>query len=219
MRIRPRRAKKPGRPPAAEGRDSRQALIEAARELFSGQGFDEVSTKAIAARAGLNPAMIQYHFAGKAGLLEAAFREALGPVLDRLGALPADASDDEPLRRFLEIYMRTLAANPWLPKMMVRHVLPDGGQLQSIAVQLIGSRVGPVIGALIERDRQHGRLRADIDPLLTTLSIVSLAVFPFVSLPVTQRVFGLEPDPAFVERLIDHTTRVFYYGAGHHEAA
>jgi TetR/AcrR family transcriptional regulator len=106
--------------------------------------------------------MIQYHFAGKAGLLEAAFREALGPVLEQRGALPADAGNDEPLRRFIEICMRTLAANPWLPKMMVRHVLPDGGQLQSIAVQLIGSRVGPVIGALIERDRSRLSYRSEI---------------------------------------------------------
>jgi TetR/AcrR family transcriptional regulator len=212
-------ARGPGRPPAAQARDSRQALIDAARDQFSRHAFEEVSVKQLAEQAGLNPAMIQYHFGGKTELLECAFREALAPVVAELGTLEVDDATSGPrLRGFFALYMRTLAANPWLPKMMVRHVLPDGGLLQAQATELIGRRVGPVIAALLRQDQEAGRLRPDLDPLLTTLSIVALAVFPFVSLPVTQRVFGLRPDAAFVERLIDHTTGLFYHGAASHES-
>jgi AcrR family transcriptional regulator len=190
-------------------------LIEAARELFAAHGFSQVSTKRIAEAAGLNPAMIRYHFKDKAGLLEASFREAITPVIDTLGALASSGSDDgTAFRRLFAAYMQTLAANPWLPQMVVRHVLPEGGRLQGVVLREVATKGGPAIAALIHRGQQRRELRCDLDPVLTTLSVVSLALFPFLSLPVTGRVFKLEIDAAFVAALVDHTTTLFHRGAG-----
>ena len=58
----------PGRPRAEQALDARQALLDAARELFAREGFDRVSTKRLADEAGVNPAMIHYYFGDKAGL-------------------------------------------------------------------------------------------------------------------------------------------------------
>ena len=208
-------ARKPGRPTSAQAPNSRQALIDAARQSFAQHAFTQVSTKQIAALAGVNPAMIHYHFQDKAGLLEAAFREAVAPVIEEITRLlSADAGHPLPLRRFLEIYMRTLAANPWLPQMIVRHVLPEGGHLQKLVVAELGSRLGPALAALIARGQIQKTLRADLDPILTTLSVVSLAIFPFLSLPITGRVFDFKLDAPFVERLIAHSAALFYRGAG-----
>lgn len=209
-----RRPRKPGRPASAQAPNSRQALIDAARDLFARNAFDQVSTKDIAAAAGVNSAMIHYHFQDKAGLLDAAFREAVGPVIEEVTRLLlAQPRDQDPLRRFLEIYIRMLAANPWLPQMIVRHVLPEGGRLQSIIVTELAARVGPGLAALIARGQEQHHLRSDLHPILTTLSLVSLAIFPFLSLPVTRRVFDLKVDAAFVEQVIEHTAKLFFHGA------
>jgi TetR/AcrR family transcriptional regulator len=158
--------------------------------------------------------MIHYHFQDKAGLLEAAFREAVGPVIEEVTRLlRAQRNDEDPLRRFLEIYIRMLAAHPWLPQMIVRHVLPEGGRLQSIIVTELAARVGPGLAALIARAQEQHQLRADLNPILTTLSLVSLAIFPFLSLPVTRRVFDFKVDAAFVERMIEHTATLFFHGS------
>ena len=219
MPVRRRLPRKPGRPAAAAAPNSRAALINAARELFAQHAFDRISTKEIAARAGVNPAMIHYHFGDKAGLLETAFRETVAPVVGEIAKLLSMENDSAvpPLRRFFEIYMRTFAANPWLPQMIARHALPEGGHLQKIIVTELGAKLGPLLAGEIGRAKAQHALRSDLDPVLTTLSAVSLAVFPFLSLPITGRVFGLQLDPPLVERLIEHNTALFYRGASQGE--
>ena len=204
----------PGRPRADTQPNTRQSLIDAARELFSARDFEAVSTKRIADAAGVNPAMIHYHFKDKSGLLEAAFREAIEPIVERLAALSSSADDDETaIAQLFEIYMTTLAANPWLPKMILRHVFPEGARLQSFAARKIGARVAPAIAQLIANGQRQGHLRADLDPRLTTISIVSLALFPFLALPLVQRIFGLAPDAELITGLVEHTTTLFHCGA------
>ena len=213
--VRPRSgSRRPGRPRSAHSLDARRALIEAARELFSEAGFDGVSTKRLAESAGVNPAMIHYYFGDKAGLHEAAFREGLAPLVERLSALSERTTGPASLPEFFHVYMRTVAANPWLPRMIVRDVLPEGGRLRPLFVQTVGSRVGPVITGLVAAAQARGEVNDDLDPLLTTLSVVSLAVFPFLAWPVASRILDLEMDDPLVERLVEHTVALFYHGAG-----
>jgi AcrR family transcriptional regulator len=53
-------------------------IVAAARVEFAESGFDSVSVRAIAARAGVNAAMINHYFGGKAGL----FREVVALPVD-----------------------------------------------------------------------------------------------------------------------------------------
>jgi len=207
-------ARKPGRPPSGFAPDSRQALIDAAKELFAAHDFKQVSTKRIAEAAGVNAAMIQYHFKGKSGLLEAAFRETIAPVVAELTALSVSGGSDRlQLRQVISLYMQTMAANPWLPKMILRYVLPEGGQLQALMAGTISAQVVPAIAKLVADGQKNKELRADLDPTLTTISLVSLALFPFLSLALTQRVFDWQFSDPFVADLIEHTATIFSTGA------
>lgn len=55
---------------------TRNALIRAAGELAAEVGFDNVSTRAIASRAGENTGSIHYHFGGKENLFKEVLMEA-----------------------------------------------------------------------------------------------------------------------------------------------
>lgn len=57
-----------GRRPSGEG-DSRQAILDAARELFAEKGFERTTMRAVGERAGVDPALISYWFGSKDGLL------------------------------------------------------------------------------------------------------------------------------------------------------
>lgn len=59
--------------PSARGDRTREALLEAAVEVFAREGFHAASTRAIAQAAGSNQALIGYHFGGKEGLYLAVF--------------------------------------------------------------------------------------------------------------------------------------------------
>ena len=53
------------------GIDGRELLLAAALKLFSEQGIDGVSIRAVNREAGLGPASVHYHFGTKEALLDA----------------------------------------------------------------------------------------------------------------------------------------------------
>jgi AcrR family transcriptional regulator len=67
----------PGRP---GGPESRERILEEAGKLFARDGFDGVTIRRIAARAGVNLAAVNYHFGGKKGLYHEVMRQLLTDV-------------------------------------------------------------------------------------------------------------------------------------------
>ena len=55
----------PGRPPAAKAAETRECILQAAREVFSELGYDAATFQAIAIRADLTRPAINYYFASK----------------------------------------------------------------------------------------------------------------------------------------------------------
>ncbi|GHG39704.1 MULTISPECIES: TetR/AcrR family transcriptional regulator [Amycolatopsis] len=66
---------------AANRPDARQAVLEAAGELFTGAGYAATTTRAIAERAGLRQASLYYHFPAKEDILAALLAETVRPSL------------------------------------------------------------------------------------------------------------------------------------------
>ena len=58
----------PGRPPGGNSDLRRRILMEAAAR-FSQRGYDATTIRGVAAAAGVDPALVRYHFGSKAGLL------------------------------------------------------------------------------------------------------------------------------------------------------
>jgi len=205
--------KQPGRPPANPDQTVRQQLLAAARGLFAQQGYDAISIRQVAESAAVNPAMIHYYFGSKQGLYEAMLTDTFTPLIERLSmVLTAGADDADALRNFFSLYMHTLGANPWMPPLILREVVAEGGRLRGWFIQQFASKGGGMLTRLIEREQVAGRIRPDADPSLTALSMVSLAVFPFVAMPVTREVFGMRVKTDYLDRLVEHTQRVFLQG-------
>ena len=200
----------PGRPAGGDAA-VRAALLQHARTLFLKHGFAEVSTRRLAAAAGTTPAMIHYYFGDKLGLYRAMLEEAMAPLLQTLQHMEQSATPPD-LEALMTQYMRMLAQNRWLPAMIVKEVLGEGGQLREQFIERWASRLAPAFVAVLQRERECGRLRAEVDPKLAAVSALGLCIFPFVSLPITSRVLGLSVDGAGLERLAQHTTQLFRHG-------
>jgi len=200
-----------GRPPLTADSQVRDALLEAARSLFLKYGFRAVSSRQVAAAAGVNPAMIHYYFEGKEGLYRAMLESAIAPVVARLAGMLGDPAAAD-IQGLMRTYMRVLASNPWIPGLLVREVLTADGNFRQAFVRDFASRFAPMLRAVIAREIEQGRLKRDLDPALTVVSMLGLALFPFISLPITSRVLGIELSEAGAERLIAHTLRVFLHG-------
>ncbi|MDA3643870.1 TetR family transcriptional regulator [Saccharopolyspora indica] len=88
------------------GADTKAALLAAAREVFTEQGYDAATVRAIAAQAGVDPAMVNHWFGGKAGLFSAAVHIPVNPaeVVPQLLAGDRDQLAERLLRRFLTVW-------------------------------------------------------------------------------------------------------------------
>lgn len=84
-------ARTPGRRPGAS--TSREDLLAAARAEFAATGYDRATLRAIAARAGVDPAMIHHHFGSKQGLFAAAVELPFDPAAIVDDVLSGDPSD------------------------------------------------------------------------------------------------------------------------------
>lgn len=77
-----RREKPPrgrGRPPGATREDTRARIRDAAADEFAERGYDAASLRAVARRAGVDPALVHHYFADKAALAAAVIEVPLSP--------------------------------------------------------------------------------------------------------------------------------------------
>ncbi|MHA7984209.1 TetR/AcrR family transcriptional regulator [Rathayibacter sp. CAU 1779] len=85
---------------------TRQELMDAAREVFADRGVDGATTREIAQRAGVDPAMIAHYFGSKGGLFDAVTslqldpRDVIAPVLE----VDADEAARQLVTRLVEVW-------------------------------------------------------------------------------------------------------------------
>jgi AcrR family transcriptional regulator len=204
-RSRPRRG--PGRPARRRGGpDPREALLDAAGRLFAERGADQ-SLRAVAAAAGVTPAMVHYYFGDKDGLAEAMLERAFTRLLERVSQ--ARSLDELPAT-----LVETFGAEPWIPPLLLREVLAEGGRMRQRFIEGYASKVAKLVPTMLRSEIAAGRLRSDLDPKLAFVSMMGMLGFAFLARPVLEPVLGLRYDPASLARLAEHTRRMFREGAG-----
>jgi AcrR family transcriptional regulator len=95
---------RPGRPAGAP--PNRAAILAAAREQFAERGYDGATIRGIAARAGVDPALVHHYYGSKAELFAAALQLPVNPgaVLDDALRGGVDGLGERLVRRFLDLW-------------------------------------------------------------------------------------------------------------------
>jgi TetR/AcrR family transcriptional regulator len=202
-------------PPATrEKRDpeaTRRALLAAGSLLFAERGYDGVAIEVVAARAGVNKALISYHYRGKRGLYLAVLESTFAEVAARLEATEAGSTDARrALRGLLDAFARMTRERPGFPTLFLREVLASGIE-PAVAPYLV--RIVGVTRRLAERGLREGLFRR-VDPLLLHFALFGSLVFFFATEPARRtaaaegRVPFPMPDPAaFIRHLEELTVR------------
>jgi AcrR family transcriptional regulator len=208
----------PGRPriedQSENGGEVRERLLDAATELAVEHGFEASGLREIAARAAVSPGMISYYFGDRQGLYEAMFRRAFDRVGAQVQALLQDSerSGGDRLDEFVRIQVEAIAADPWLPQLIVREVLAraESPSREHFAKSVGG---GPLMLMVrwLEEEQARGVLRSDFDPRMMAMTLASLSTFPFLMLPIVGDEIGLEVDETFPRRLIEHNQKFLAY--------
>lgn len=107
----------------ARGEETKERIIQAALALFGERGYEQTSTRDIAARAGVNAPALQYYFDGKDGLYLACAehmaqrgRARWAPALEKVRTILAKKTDTDTLIECVWILVDRAADAMLLPR-------------------------------------------------------------------------------------------------------
>ena len=129
------------------GADTRATLLAAAKAVFAEFGYDNATVRMIAARAEVDPAMVNHWFGGKQGLFGAAVLELpVNPIelLDRLLDGPGERIGERMVRLFLTVWDNDGGRLPALV-LSVTHQEAAAHAIRDLFVKLL---VEPIIARL-----------------------------------------------------------------------
>jgi AcrR family transcriptional regulator len=163
-------------PEADNTQTSRNRLLNAGKTLFAKSGYEQTSTAAIAREAGSSESQLIRYFGGKAGLLEAIFNESwrsLNDVVEDHIATAAHGRDA--ILKLLVMMIQAFSRDHDIAFLF----LFEGRRTRSGSHEVIISsgftRFMEVVNAMIEKGRQDGSFRTDIQPAVLSSAMLGCA--------------------------------------------
>jgi len=151
-----------GRPPAG----GREAILAAARELLRERGIARVTSREVAALAGVSEASVFYHYKDRAGLLQAVFEQGLEPLQALSSSRRLSGVDlHEALTRFANTLDGFL--DQALP--VIAAAQSDTALRDAMAAYMTEQDLGPhrgvaTLGEYLAAEQAAGRVRRGVDP-------------------------------------------------------
>jgi TetR/AcrR family transcriptional regulator len=162
---------------------SRASILAAAATAFAADGFAGASVDAIAARAGVNKAMIYYHFRSKHGLYLEILRGIFTAIGDRTTAIAGSAAPPaEKFFAFMDALHAEAGARPYLPPIMMREIAEGAQRLDEETLRLM-SRLFTSLRAILDEGARRGVFRR-ANPLLTYFSVMAPIIFFRAAAPI-----------------------------------
>ena len=181
----------------ASAESTEERIKEAARKLFTQNGFAATRTRDIAKEAGINLALLNYYFRSKQKLFDLVmienFRNFLGGMA--INFQDPTLSIEDRLERIVVAYVNFLTKFPDLPLFILNEIR---GNPSKIAEQ-IREEIGPARSEFfkeLQKAKKEGR--TELEPFHFVANLVGLTVFPFVARPLLQRVTGVS-DEQFIQ--------------------
>lgn len=194
MATRKRSPKVQGRPPAAAPGVAREALLDAAQELFGTRGIAATSLSRIAGQAGVTPAMVHYYFSSRDQLLDALVEERIQPLLQFVWG-PVSTESQEPME-MIEGLVRRLLEGPgrqnWLPSLWVREVLSEGGQLRDRILKKLPRVQFQALASALAAGQKRGTVNPELEPSLMVMSVMGLVMLPLATANLWRNLPGTE---------------------------
>src|ERR1700724_4462223 len=162
---------------------SRNAILDAAEEIFAENGFDGARIDAIAAASGYNKSLIFHYFDDKLGLYTAVLKridqqgnELQAIMLTPLLADESLTSDAGKFRTFVQIVIRWIfdymVENPRVLRMIIWEAAEGWKTIKKIASQFNTDDV-EMFRQLLSKAQEAGLIRPGTDPYLMFLMAIT----------------------------------------------
>lgn len=183
-------------PPQTPDDDKRQALLDAARELFLKNTYGNISIRRIADHAKVNSALIAYYFGSKSGLFREMIRSYIGVQIERAHATLEHLETDS-LAEFLAGFYRNVP--PELTHLAIRTLLFERSELRDWLIETLMKPAFAMATKVAERlVNEHGK---PVDPLIVRTAMQSMLVAPKLLQPVLQELHPEDINDDFYQQL------------------
>ena len=193
--------------------DARDKLLSAGTELFAVQGFAGVSIRELATAAGVNSALISYHFGGKAGLYEAVVTAQYERLVGKFEAIAAStATMEEKIRMYADVIRRNHTEDQPLMARLIQGELTSPTACLENVVRKYTVRIAGIISGVLRQGIQSGTFRQDIDPVFAAMTLAGMLNFYFILREVTKAVV-----PEFAGRdqeFVESALKIYLKGMG-----
>ncbi len=163
---------------AATIKNTKERIIEVAKNLFMKKGVDKTSVRDIAKSAGINIAALNYHFRSKESLFDMIFEHVLTtsvPSLPKI--LNSNRLLEEKIREYVNAYIDILVKNPQLPFFVISVLNRDPKRINKLKVfQLLYNT--ELFNKQLKDEADKGNIR-QVDPEHFFLNMQALIHFPF----------------------------------------
>jgi AcrR family transcriptional regulator len=140
------------------GESTQTRILDSAEYLFSENGVNGASLRAIVGHAGVNTAAVHYHFGSKYGLLEAVFARRIVPIAEERLKLLADchAGDGRPpllhqiISAFLEPGMRGSHGGATFARLRARMAADASDETRALLAKYFDHSSGLFLQALAD---------------------------------------------------------------------
>ncbi|HSL19490.1 MAG TPA: TetR/AcrR family transcriptional regulator [Methylomirabilota bacterium] len=180
----------------------RDTILDAASTEFAERGFAGARVDEIAARAGVNKAMLYYRVGDKRTLYTAVLMRNFDRVSTALEqTTTADGSARERLEALIGALTRMVHQYPDHPRIVLREIASGAVNLPpEVLARML--QVVDVVRGLLAEGVDSGEFR-DLDPVLTHLSVVGAVVFLSATAPIRGRAAELVPESSLPEPTAD----------------
>ncbi len=193
-------------------------IREVAQELFFKQGYAATSTTQIAKEVGCTQALVHYYYRTKENLFRQIFLEQIEAALNVISrSLVSEQSFEDFLRSAISLYFDTLMQNPRLPYFVLEELVSNPERRKYLREHFVKkpsyAMLYMQLDARVKAEQQAGRL-AKIDAFDIMMSVASLTVFTFISLPMYQDLLSRTDEQVreFVHHRKEEVTRLVLQG-------
>ena len=193
-------------------------IREVAQELFFKQGYAATSTTQIAKEVGCTQALVHYYYRTKENLFRQIFLEQIEAALNVISrSLASEQSFEDFLRSAISLYFDTLMQNPRLPYFVLEELVSNPERRKYLKEHFVKkpsyAMLYMQLDARVKAEQQAGRL-AKIDAFDIMMSVASLTVFTFISLPMYQDLLSRTDEQVreFVLHRKEEVTRLVLQG-------
>lgn len=185
--------------------DSKERIVKAAIEEFSKNGFYGARVESIAEKARINKAMIFYYFSSKEHLYKKVITFIAKHINENImnsGIADGNLTPEDYIEKFPEIYLRFFHKNPDYLRVIGLGLIQNSKFMKSLLSEIFSEFEGglPVKFASSIREWSREGKITEGHPAHFFLNIVSLTLFPLLSKPLSEAIFGESfNDSTFVE--------------------